>query len=85
MTLQIFLPCVFGQMLLDASNKLNTSLFKSGWISRDKKFKSAMTIAMENFKKTLKISAFGIFDVDLATFSRIGNSAFSLYAFLKSL
>lgn len=40
---------------------------------------------MENFKGAVKISAFGVVHVDLQTFGRIINSAFSLYAVLKSL
>lgn len=84
MTLQIFLPCVFGQMIHDAFEKLNTSLYSSGWIQRDQKFKNAMKIMMENCKKPVKISAFRVFNVDLETFKRIGNTAFSLYTVLKS-
>jgi 7tm Odorant receptor len=81
--LEIFLPCFFGNKLTLASSKLSTSLFHSNWIDEDKSFKKIVKIFMENTKKDLKISAFGIFDVNLATFSRIGNAAYSLLAVLK--
>jgi hypothetical protein len=42
-----------------------------------------MTIVMENFKATVKVSAFGVFNVDLKTFTTICNAALSLYALLK--
>lgn len=71
-------------MVRDAFAKLNTSLYSAEWIQRNKKFKSSMTIVMENFKASVKVSAFGVFNVDLETFTRICNAAFSLYAVLKS-
>lgn len=40
-------------------------------------------IFMENTKKDVKISAFGLFHVNLATFGTIINSAYSFFAVLK--
>lgn len=84
MVLQIFMPCYFGQMLCDAFDRLNTSLYRSAWFVKDEKFKLSMKIVMENFNKRVNISTFGVFDVDLQTFTRIVNTAFSLYAVLES-
>jgi odorant receptor len=85
MTLQIFLPCYFGSELSFASGKLSTALFGSEWIECDKEIKSMMKIFMENAKKEIKISAFNVFHVNLATFTTIGNSAYSYYTVLKRL
>jgi odorant receptor len=83
MTLEIFLPCYFGNELSVASSKLSTALFHSDWINGNKHFRKNVKIFMENTKKEIKISAFGVFEVNLATFSRICNSAYSLFAILK--
>lgn len=83
MTLEIFLPCYFGNELSIASSKLSTALFHSNWISGDEKLKNIVKIFMENTKKETKLSAFRVFEVNLATFSRICNSAYSLFAILE--
>lgn len=84
MIMQIFLPCIFGQLLSNAYEELNSSIYRANWVPREKRFRSSLTIMMENFKETVKISAYGLFNVDLETFTKVGNSAFSLYAVLKS-
>jgi odorant receptor len=83
MTLEIFLPCYFGNELSVASTKLSTALFHSNWMNCKKDLRQSVKICMENTKKQLKISAFGVFEVNLASFSRICNSAYSLLAILK--
>jgi odorant receptor len=85
MTLEIFLPCYFGHELSVSSSKLSTALFHSNWINGNKKFKSIAKIFMENTKKEIKVSAFNVFEVNLVTFTSIGNSAYSLYAILKRI
>jgi hypothetical protein len=83
MILEIFLPCYFGNELSIASSKLSTALFHSDWTNCDKKLRQSMKIFIENTKKEMKVSAFGVFEVNLASFSRILNSAYSLFAILK--
>ncbi|CRK88695.1 CLUMA_CG002371, isoform A [Clunio marinus] len=86
MILEIFLPCYYGNEILLASQKLSTSLFHSDWIQEDKKFKTAMKMILENTKNPIKIAAAqGVFPVNLVTFLRIMNSAFSVYAVLQSI
>lgn len=85
MTLQIFLPCYFGNEILISSQHLSMDLFHSDWTSKSHKFKIAMKLFMENAKRPIKITAFGIFEVNLATFTSICNSAFSLYAVFKNV
>ena len=80
MILQIFLPCYYGNEITVASSNLSTSLFKSKWIDADEKFKKAMKIFMENTKRPIEVLAFGLFKVNLGTFTSICNFAYSLYA-----
>lgn len=82
-TLQILLPCYFANNLTLSSEKLSSSLFYSNWMKESKKFKIAMKLFMENSKKPLKISAFGVFDINLEKFLCIINLAYSLYVLLK--
>lgn len=82
LTLQILVPCYAGTLLTLANEKLPVSLFHSNWAGESKEFKMAMLIFMENAKKAVKISAFGIFDLSLENFVRIINWAYSLYAIL---
>jgi odorant receptor len=85
MTLEIFLPCFFGSKLSFASSRLSSALFGSEWIETDKEFKTLMKMFMENTKVDTKISAFGVFQVNLVTFTKILNSAYSLFAAIKTI
>ena len=85
MAFEIFLPCYFGNEVYVSHGKLSESIFHSDWTNESKEFKMAMTIFMENIKKPLKISAFGIFHVDLENFMTIMNSSYSLYAVFNNL
>jgi odorant receptor len=84
MFLQIFLPCFLGQKVRNEYEKLHDRLFSCNWIPRNKKFRKSMNIVMGNMKNTVKVSAFGFWNVDFETFATIVNSAFSLLAALKS-
>jgi odorant receptor len=85
MTLEIFLPCYFGNDLSIASSKLSTALIGSEWFECDEKLRSTAKIFMENTKKEMKIFAFGVFQVNLSTFTTIMNSAYSYYNVLKQV
>ncbi|CRL02772.1 CLUMA_CG016011, isoform A [Clunio marinus] len=83
MLLEIFLPCYFGNELSIASSTLTTSIFQSNWIDGDMTFKRALMIFTECNRKELKITSLGLFDVNIATFSSIGRSAYSVFNVLK--
>lgn len=83
MGFEIFLPCYIGNDLSVASHKLSLALFHSNWPEGSKKLRTTLKIFMENVKKDTVITAFGIFDVNLSTFTTIANSTYSLFAVLK--
>lgn len=85
MALHFLFPCYFGQLVQDTYDDLNASLYDSNWINQSESFKKLIRIMMENLKKPEKVSAFGVFTVDLENFKTAMNSAFSLYAVLKSM
>jgi maltodextrin utilization protein YvdJ len=85
MTRQVFIPCYYGSELSAASDKLSSQLFYSHWMIKNKKFKSAIKIFMENVKKPILVkTALGMFKVDLTTFMWICNSAYTIFNVLKS-
>lgn len=81
--LQVFLPCYYSQRIQSSSAKLSSWMFHNEWICEDEEYWKNMKIFMENVKKPLKISVFGVYDVDLQTFGRIVNAAYSLFAVFK--
>jgi odorant receptor len=85
MTLEVFLPCYFGNELSVASLKLSAAFFHSSWIDKSLSYKNSMLVLMENMKQDIRISTFGLFHVNLETFTGILNSAYSLFAVLKKI
>lgn len=85
MLVQVFLPCYYGSELTSASEKVSTALFHSDWIGKDKKFRSAMKIVMENCQKPLKLCAWGFVFIDVEMFSAICNTTYTLYAVFKKI
>lgn len=84
MIIQFFLPCFYGQSVATAYENLSASLFHSAWIPRNKKFRNSMLIAMQNMSQPVEIDVFGVFFVNLETYTKVIKFAFSLYAVLKS-
>lgn len=85
MVLEIFLPCYFGNDLVIASDNLSNGLFHSEWMNGNKKLRQNVLFFLRNATKETKISAFNVFNVNLPTFTRIANSAYSFYALLKQV
>ncbi|KAG5683124.1 hypothetical protein PVAND_012424 [Polypedilum vanderplanki] len=85
MLLQIVIPCYYGTLLTLTHDKISLSLFHSDWIFEEVKHQRNVKILIEYSKKTLKFKAFKIFEIDLETFMRILNSAYSLFAVFKRI
>jgi odorant receptor len=84
-TVQTFIPFYFGNEISAASDKLSSRLFHSNWMIKNKQFKAAMKIFMENVKKPIVVkTVLGVFKVDLVTFLWICNSAYTVFNVLKS-
>lgn len=86
MAIEIFLPCYFGNELTVASDQLSMSLFHSNWIKGEKDYSDGLKIFMAVTKKPIIIKAMrGLVNANYETFTRICNSAYSLYALLKKI
>lgn len=84
-TFAMFCNCYFCNEILVASSELSPAIYNSDWINEPQKYKMLSLFFMVNTTKNMKLSAFGMFDVDLGVFVSILNSAYSLFAVLKSL
>jgi hypothetical protein len=79
---QIYLPCYYGSQINAISSKISQSIFHTEWIKEDMEYQQLVKIMMEASKRPIKISAFGIFDVNLETYKAICQSAYSMYCVL---
>lgn len=83
--IHLFLPCYYGSNISAASENLSWSLFHSTWTQANRKQKAAVKIFIENSKGNLVVTALGFMKIDFAIFTRICNSAYSLYALLNEI
>jgi len=85
MVLQMFLPCYYGEIIMQQSRELLSSAFQSSWPDESITFRKAMTIFMESAKRPIRIIGVGIFEVSLSNFVAVCKSAYSLYAVFKTV
>lgn len=85
MVYEIFMPCYFGSQLIEASTKLTDEVYCSNWLNVDLKTKKILVTFMENLKDPIKIGYHELFDADMISFREIIDSAYELYAVLKSI
>jgi hypothetical protein len=82
---EIFLPCLYGSAVTEASIRLSTSIYNCQWVDEDREFKKILMIYKKNAKQSIHITALGVAKVNLESFTKICNSAYSLYAVLKRM
>lgn len=84
MVLQIFVPCYYSSQIYYVSRDLSNSLFHAdAWIFGDKKYRDCVKMFIGFSVKPIRIRIVKIFELNLKTFMRLFNSAFSLYAGFK--
>jgi hypothetical protein len=77
--IQAFLSCFYGSEIEKNSENVKNALFHSGWMDEDKECRTMVRVMMEVSKRPMKISAFGVFDVNLEIFGVICKTAYSMY------
>lgn len=86
MIIEISLPCYFGQELVTASSKLSNAMFHASLMNGSGKFdRPTVKLFMENAKKDLEVSAFGLFKLNVETFGSICIMAYRLFAVLNNV
>jgi hypothetical protein len=78
--IQLFIPCYFGNRIIEISLRISSSIGHSEWMFEDKDYRQHVRIMLEFAKKPMKISSFGLFDVDLENYGIVCRSAYSLFA-----
>ncbi|XP_067626204.1 odorant receptor 94a-like [Eurosta solidaginis] len=85
MTLQIFLPCYFGNEIILSSGALNSAIYKADWIQCSPKIRKYLIIYMEMLQMPVKIRAGGFFEIGLPVFVKTINNTYSLMALLLNM
>ncbi|CAD6994392.1 unnamed protein product [Ceratitis capitata] len=70
MTLQIFLPCYYGNAVTANSNALTNDIFNSDWTGFDMRSRKFMIFYMELLKRPATLKAGGFFQVGLPIFAK---------------
>lgn len=71
MTLQIFLPCYYGNAVTANSNALTNDIFNSDWTGFDMRSRKFMIFYMELLKRPATLKAGGFFQVGLPIFAKV--------------
>jgi hypothetical protein len=85
-TCLLLIPCYYANEVSIVSDRLSTSLFHSEWyLVGDKEYRQTVLTYMMLLRRKIKITSAKIFEVNLETFMRVCNFAFSIYAVFKKI
>ncbi|KAG5682703.1 hypothetical protein PVAND_012037 [Polypedilum vanderplanki] len=85
-TLQLFRPCNIAQQIETASENFIFSITEINWTDADLKTKKLLLTFMTNLAKpVLKLKLYGFIEINLKTFTRSINVAYSAYTVLNSI
>ncbi|XP_036323149.1 odorant receptor 94a [Rhagoletis pomonella] len=85
MTLQIFLPCYYGNMVTVNSNALTNDMFNSDWTAFEIPARKFMILYMELLKRPTTLKAGNFFLIGLPIFTKTMNNAYSFFALLLKM
>ncbi|XP_037944199.1 odorant receptor 94a-like [Teleopsis dalmanni] len=85
MTMQIFLPCYYGNEISWNSQKLVKCLYQSNWKDLPQKHKRCVLIYMQYLQKPTVIRAGNFFLIGLPVFLKTINNAYSLCAVILNM
>ncbi|XP_037032708.1 odorant receptor 94b-like [Bradysia coprophila] len=81
----LFLITYFGNEIMLSSNRLSYSLFESEWTEQPQATKQCIIIFAEYLKQPHELLVGKLYPLTLETFSKILNSAYSMFNILKSV
>lgn len=82
-TVQIFLPCFFGNELLLASEQLTRHAYASNWPLLGERFARLQRVFVERTQRSVHVMVVKMFPLKLQTFTSISSFGYRLYAVLK--
>lgn len=80
----VFIPSCYGNKVTELSDQIRISLFHSEWLYETKEYRQMMRIVMECSKNSIKITAVGLFSVNLESFKKMCETTYSLYHIFES-
>ncbi|XP_055841515.1 odorant receptor 94a-like [Episyrphus balteatus] len=81
-SLQIYLPCHYGNQVTIEAGKLSAALYTSNWTYFPMKSKKIICLYMELLKEPISVKAGGFFQIGIPTFGKTLNNAYSFFAVL---
>lgn len=84
MLFQIYMPSFLGNEIKLESQKIPEKIFHSDWYLEDHEHKKIVKIFLELTKKPITIRGFGFVVIDLQTFMKVYDAAYSLYAVFEN-
>ncbi|XP_037038439.1 odorant receptor 43a-like [Bradysia coprophila] len=81
---QLFMITYFGNEIMLSSNRLSYRLFESDWYNQPQSTKKCIIIFGEYLKQPQTVVIGKLYPLTLETFTRILNSAYSMFNILKS-
>lgn len=76
MMTEIFVPCLFGSIALEKSQRIGWKIYESNWIAQDKRFKQAFLIFIQRSTFPIHLSVNRVFFLDLGTFLKVTANKF---------
>ncbi|XP_037041521.1 odorant receptor 94b-like [Bradysia coprophila] len=80
----LFMITYMGNEIMNSSNRLSYSLFESDWYNQPQSTKKNVVIFGEYLKRPKKLLVGKLYPLTLETFTKILNSAYSMFNILKS-
>ncbi|XP_032589786.1 putative odorant receptor 71a [Drosophila grimshawi] len=85
MTWQIFLPCMYGNQIIDKANQLVNDLYTCQWPDMSVKMRRQIFTFMIYLNRPMELQAGSFFVIGLVLFGKIMNQAYSLLALLLNV
>ncbi|KAG5684589.1 hypothetical protein PVAND_013814 [Polypedilum vanderplanki] len=80
LVIHLFIPSYHGSKLSETASKISNSLIQYEIYFENKEYQQDIKIMMEFVKKPMKITSFGLFDINLESFGRVCQWSYSLFA-----
>ncbi|XP_040175507.1 putative odorant receptor 71a [Anopheles arabiensis] len=83
MTMQIGLPCYYGNEVTLKSYALTNAIYSSRWYDMPQSNRKSVQMFLVRTNKPFAVAAFGYFNFNLPAFTTILNMAYSVYCVLQ--
>ncbi|XP_016980950.2 putative odorant receptor 71a isoform X1 [Drosophila rhopaloa] len=85
MIMQIMLPSIYGNAVIDSASILTNSIYNSDWPDMNARMRRLILMFMMYLNRPMSLKAGGFFHVGLLLFTKTMNQAYSLLALLLNI